>query len=32
MRWSNRGDEAEEKQGSSDEEEPEEMQSRGDQH
>ena len=30
MRWSNRGDEAEEKQRSSDEEEPEEMQSRGD--
>ena len=31
MRWSNRGDEAEEKQRSSDEEEHEEMQSRGDQ-
>ena len=31
MRWSNRGDKAEEKQRSSDEEEPEEMQSRGDQ-
>ena len=31
MRWSNRGDEAEEKQRSSDEEEREEMQSRGDQ-
>ena len=30
-RWSNRGDRAEEKQRSSDEEEPEEMQSRGDQ-
>ena len=29
MRCSNRGDEAEEKQRSSDEEEPEEMQSRG---
>ena len=32
MRWSNRGEEAEEKQRSSDEEEPGEMQSRGDQH
>ena len=31
MRWSNCGDEAEEKQRSSDEEEREEMQSRGDQ-
>ena len=31
MRWSNRGDEAQEKQRSSDEEECEEMQSRGDQ-
>ena len=30
MRWSSREDEAEEKQRSSDEEEPEDMQSRGD--